>query len=149
MREVLDRGPQPALLEQRRAEAAGKVAELSERAEGLVARLADGGPGRFGVIGDLSLGHPELHRERDEAGLSPVVQITLDPPELLIRRGDDIRARTRELADPRLKLLALAGAEDARGERRVAARDRSIEQQRDRQRAQAERRRQRTPSRAR
>ena len=61
---------------------------------------ASSSPRRLGVVGELLLRHAEAHPERDEPRLRAVVQVALDPPQLVSGRVHRTGARRREDADP-------------------------------------------------
>src|SRR5919204_1774620 len=82
---------------------AGELAELAQRqielAPGLL-ELLD----RAGVIGELPLQGDQLQRERDEALLSPVVEVALEAAPLALSGLDDAGARLPQLLHPRTQL---------------------------------------------
>jgi hypothetical protein len=102
--EVLERRRQPAVGEDRGMDAARQVAQLLQREVGLLPRAADQlHGGRVAVRGAL-LGHAQVQGERHEPLLSAVVEVALDAPALVVRRGDDPRARALQLRDLRGEL---------------------------------------------
>ena len=79
---------------------AGEVAELLERLARPGPRLGEQQPRAFGVAGELLLGHPDAHPERDQAGLRAVVEIALDPAKLGLLHVDRAGTGRLELLDP-------------------------------------------------
>ena len=129
-RQRRDRLLQPALAEQRRADAAGQVAQLGERALRLLARLAhELCRAACSPACELLLGAPEVHRDGDDPRLRAVVEVALDPLELQPRGVDRSRAGLLEVLDALLE-LALAGAEQTGGQRRADVR-RAVHEQRE------------------
>jgi uncharacterized membrane protein YdfJ with MMPL/SSD domain len=133
--QILDRCTQATVRKQRRAQTARKVAQLAEGAERGVPRPAHGLPSRVRITGELLLGHPQVHRQRHQARLSAVVQVSLDPFELLVGRHDHVGARGGELAHASVEALALGGTEDPGGDGGVSRRQPVVEQQNQRGRA--------------
>ena len=77
---------------------AREVAHLGDRALRLLVRLADELLRALGIGVELLLRPPEIHRERDEPLLHPVVQVALDLPPVLFRQVDGRATRGGELA---------------------------------------------------
>ena len=79
-----------------------QVADLGDRALGLLVRLADELLRALGVgVGvELLLRAPEVHRQRDEPLLHPVVQVALDPAAVLGGEVDGGRARVGQRLHP-------------------------------------------------
>ena len=94
------------------------AAQLLDRDLELVSRrreeLVDLG---VGLHAELSLSAPELERQRHEALLRAVMEISLDPPALLVRRGDDARARLLDGVELRPDLGMEAGVHEREARR--------------------------------
>ncbi len=70
-------------------DSAREVAELLERLARAGPRLGEQEPARaLGIAGELLLGHPDAHAERDEPRLGAVVEVALDPAELRLLHVD-------------------------------------------------------------
>ncbi len=94
------RGGEAALGEHARADAAREVAQLGERALGLLARLADQLHRALGIALEALLGHAEVERERDQPRLRAVVQVALDALQLGGRGVDHAGAGGGQLLHP-------------------------------------------------
>ena len=81
------RGVQAAISQDRRRDAAHHVAQLDERALGVLMRLADQLLG-FGQVGvELGLREADRHRQRHQPRLHAVVQVAFDAVPFGLRRG--------------------------------------------------------------
>jgi hypothetical protein len=95
--EILQRGVEAPVAEDRGMDAAGQVAQLLQREAGLLPRLAHE-LGCLGIArGRALLGHAQVERQGDEALLRAIVEVALDPPALRVRRLDDAGARVAEV----------------------------------------------------
>ena len=95
--EILQRGAQATVGQDRRVDAAREVAQLLEREVRLLPRAADQlGSLRVALLG-TSLRHAQIEGERDEPLLGAVVEVALDAPPLAVGGGDDPRAGVLEL----------------------------------------------------
>src|SRR6185437_3182965 len=99
----LERRVEPAVAEHRGMNAARELAQLLQGVGELLARGADDLRGPRGIGVDPREREPERQGERDEALLSAVVQVPLEPSPRLVGGDDDARTRRTELL-----LLALA-----------------------------------------
>ena len=81
-------------------DAAGEVAQLAQRVLGPDPRLGEQFAGTLRVLGELLLGHPEAHAERDEPSLRTVVQVAFDPAQLGLLGVHRSGARGLERLDP-------------------------------------------------
>ena len=99
-----------------------ELAQLLQRLQQALARLAHQRPGVGAVVAQARLGQAQRHGDRDQALLRAVVQVALDAPALGVGGLDDAGARRRQLVEPRaqLGLQPLVGAAPAP----AAARDR-------------------------
>ena len=98
--EVVERGRQAAVGEDRRVDAAREVAQLLQREARLLARLAHQlGGRRVALLGAL-LGHAQRQRERHEPLLGAVVEVALDAPALGVGGRDDARAGVLRARSP-------------------------------------------------
>ncbi len=95
----LQGGLQAAVGEDRRGDPAREVAQLDDRAARLAARLLEQLARLGGIAVHLVLGQAERHRQRDEPRLRAVVQVALDPAQLLGLGVDRAGAGARELLD--------------------------------------------------
>jgi F420-dependent oxidoreductase-like protein len=85
----LEGGPESLVGEQRRIDAPGEVAQIFESSFGVALDVAE----QAGALGRVSLGEllgePGLDGEGDQLLLGAVVEVALDPPSLLVLRGDE------------------------------------------------------------
>jgi hypothetical protein len=95
-------------------DAAREVAKFSQRVLGSRAGLGDQLSDALGVFGELLLGHPQAHPERDQRGLRAVVEVALDPAELRVLKVDGSRATGLQRLDP-LGHLGVARGRQERG----------------------------------
>ena len=79
--------------------AADELAELDERGLCLLMRFVDESSGAIRVGLELLPCETEIHRERDEPRLGAVVQVALDPLELVLLRDHGPCSRSLELVD--------------------------------------------------
>ncbi len=95
-----DGGRQPARRQDRRRDAVDDLTQRRDRLLGLDARVADQ-LARLGV-GTVDLGGRQLDRQQhpDQPLLGAIVQVTADPPALLVGGGDDPRAGIVDLRGP-------------------------------------------------
>jgi len=84
-----DGGGQALVGEQRRVDAAGQVAQGLQRAAGLGLELGDQGPFPVLVLAGQRLRLGQRAGDGEQLLLGAVVDVALDPPPLLILRGDD------------------------------------------------------------
>ena len=94
-------GGEAAVGEDRWVDPAREVAQLRERLLCADTRLGEQRLRRRGVTGELLLGHPEAHPERDEPRLRPVVEVALDAAELGVLRVHGAGPRLLERQDAR------------------------------------------------
>ena len=81
-------------------DAAGEVAQLSQRLLGADPGLGQQLAGPLRVLGDRLLGHPEAHPQRHQPRLGAVVEVALDPPQLGLLLVDGARPGRLERVDP-------------------------------------------------
>jgi hypothetical protein len=82
--------------------ATGDLPQVIDHAHELRGRVGHLGP-RVTTLSGRVRGHAQPEGQRHEALLCPVVQVPLDPPSGLVRRGDDPRTRGHELS-PALRI---------------------------------------------
>ena len=112
-RDVAQRRPEAALGQHRGMDAAREVAQLADRALGLVARLTDEVE-RVVAAPEPVARHPQVQRDGDEPLLRPVVQVALQAPALGVGGGDDARLRGAQVDDARVELGLAAVVSSAR-----------------------------------
>ncbi len=95
----LERLGQTPVGEERRVDPAGEVAEVLQR----VLRVVEDAVERLAllllVLTDHPFGHPNLHRQRDELLLRPVVDVAFQPPALFVLCCDQPLTRRAEVLD--------------------------------------------------
>jgi hypothetical protein len=87
--QVVERGGQAAVGEDRRMDAAGEVAQLLEGQPRLLPRAAHELGGLRITLLSALLGHAQGESEGDQALLGAVVQVALDAPPFGVRGLDD------------------------------------------------------------
>ena len=127
-----ERGAEPAFGQRRGMDSARDLAQLLEGVPELVARVGQHleDVARPAVL-EPCLREPERDGDRDEALLSSVVEIALEPPSLLVARGDEarpggcelstrllVRERERHQARERAESLLSARCKRVRGHER-------------------------------
>ena len=85
--EGVQRDSEAALREDSRVDAAGEVSKLLDSDLNLIGRVAE--QALLGSLVVSALCALQLEGESDEPLLGPVVEISLDPPALLVARRDD------------------------------------------------------------
>jgi hypothetical protein len=89
-----ERGPQAAVGEDRRGDAARQGPQLLERLLSLGNRVGEDLPDRLRPAVEVVLGAPEVKREPDQPLLRPVVDVAFEPPQrgrFGGHRGDGLR----------------------------------------------------------
>jgi hypothetical protein len=85
----LEGGTEPLVGEERRIDAPREVAQIVESSFGVSLDVAE----QFGALGGIPfsqlLGEPGLDGKGDQLLLGAVVEVALDPPSLLVLRGDE------------------------------------------------------------
>ena len=114
---------QPVRGEGGREDPGGERAELVEGAVDVVGQPLEQLAGAGRAAGHHLLGELEPDPQRDEPLLAAVVQVALDPPALVVGRGEDPRPRGPQLA---------ARAVDALGEPFVLVPDEGVARRRPR-----------------
>ena len=99
-----------------------ELAHLGQRQHGFLVRVGDRPQHRLWPFGETCPGHAEVHRQRDQPLLGPVVQVTLDPAALGVGRGDDLGPALGQRLEPEREFLALARSEQRPGQHLVGAR---------------------------
>src|SRR4051794_12767044 len=80
--ELVERAGEALMAEDRRVDAAGQLAQLTQGEPELLARVREKALRALGIAVDLRLQRPDLQRERDEALLRAVVEVALEPAAL-------------------------------------------------------------------
>ena len=123
--------------EHRRVDSPHELAQLGDRGLGALVRGEDQLPRGLRVLVQLLLRESEVDRERDELRLRAVVQVALDPSQLvrlLLRRGG---ARLGELVHARPELRSLTGSEACAGKPRLRSREAGADPRSDEEQAEA------------
>ena len=93
----VDRRHDALVVEDRRVDALGDRADVTERPAHVVLGAGDGGHGGVGGDGDLIDRQAQLAGQRRQLLLHAVVDVALDAPSLLVLGLDDARPRRRDL----------------------------------------------------
>ncbi len=92
------------LLQERRVDPEREPVERVQRFVHLAPQLPEHRAGLLGVLDEEPARQPELHGERDQVLLGPVVDVPLEPSTFLVLRGHDPLARRLQggglLGDP-------------------------------------------------
>ena len=132
------RGVQAAVGQHGRVDATDHVAQLGDRVLRLLVRAGDQLPGGLRVGVELLLGHPEVHRQRDQVLLRAVVQVALDPAALGVRRVDHPGPRLGQRGHLRGQHLGPARRQQRADQRELGVRQRHGQHRRELQRQQAD-----------
>ena len=97
-REVAE-GRREPVVEPGRANAGGDLPEVGDRRSDLRDDLIERRRENSRFAGQAQLETPDLHAERDEALLRPVVEVALEPTALLVAGLDDACARSLDLGE--------------------------------------------------
>src|SRR5256885_12788688 len=89
--------------EQRWIDAGGQLSQVVDRLVGVMLELGQDWA-RFALRFGKLLGQADLHLERDQVLLTPVVQVPLDATALLVLGGDQALPRGAEVVEPRQQL---------------------------------------------
>ena len=135
-RDVAQRRTEPAVGEDGGMDAAGEVAQLADRALGLVAGLADELERVLAAVQPLAR-DPQVQGDGHEPLLRAVVQVALQPPALAVGGGDDARLRGAQVDHARVQLDLAARRQQRPRHRGVDAGERAQRSHRDRQQDEA------------
>ncbi len=89
-REGPDRWAEAAVGQHRRVDAADQIPQVVQRAQRRLPCLGDQGQRGLRAHRQHPLDRPQVHAERDQPGLRPVVQVPLDPAQLGAGRVDGV-----------------------------------------------------------
>ena len=96
----LHRVAEAAVGQHRRVDAADQVAQVAQRPRRGLPGLGDQGQRRLRAGRQHAFDRTQVHAQRDQAGLGPVVQVSLDPAQLGRGGVDGVAAGLGQLLDP-------------------------------------------------